>query len=74
MGGMVHAILKSPIEMGECFSAATEAHVLAEVVPPLFAVVTVATHDACLYGDTLTWYEIFDPWTDGCHDACCFVA
>lgn len=55
---MVQALLQSAVKMGERLRGRAETHPLAQVVPPLFAVVAVAAHDA-----TLDCYPLADTKT-----------
>lgn len=71
---VVHAVLKGAVEMGESFSATSEAHTLTEVIPAFVTVIAVATHDASLDGDPLAWYEIFDAWSYSSDDTCSLMA
>lgn len=50
---VAHAVLKGPVQVRERFGRAAETHALAEVVPALVAVVTVAAHDPALDRDAL---------------------
>jgi hypothetical protein len=67
---VVHAILEGPVQVRERFGTAAEAHPLAEVIPSIFAVITVITHNPCLDGNTLAGYKIFDPRTNSGYYAC----
>lgn len=71
---VVHTVLEGPVEMGEGFGTAAEAHAFAEVVTTLFAVVAVIAHHAGLDGDTLANNNVFDAWAYSGDDAACFVA
>jgi len=70
---VVHTTLEGPVEMWESFCTAAEAHRFAKVIPALFAVITMITHDASFDCDSLAWHEMFNSRTDSCHDAPCFV-
>jgi hypothetical protein len=59
--------------VGKCFGTAAEAHALAEIIPPTFAVITVITHDTSLDCDALARHEIFDPRTDSGYYTCCLM-
>lgn len=48
---MVHLRLKGAVEVGECLGRGAEAHLLAEVVPPLQAQIALAAIHAALDGD-----------------------
>jgi hypothetical protein len=71
--GMVHTILKGPVEMREGASAAAEPHTLAKVISTLFAVIAVIAHDTSFNCDPLAWYKIFHAGTDSGHYAPRFV-
>jgi hypothetical protein len=70
---VVHTTLEGPVEMWEGPGTAAEAHALAKVIPTLFAVITMITHDASFDCDPLAWHKIFDPRADSCDNAPCFV-
>ena len=68
VGRVVHAVLEGAVGVWECFCAAAEAHVLAEVVAALVAVAAVVAHDAGLDGDALAGDEVLHAWPDGGDD------
>lgn len=72
--GVVHAILKCAVEMGEGFGTASEAHPLAKVVATTRAVIAVVAHYTSLDGDSLAYVEVSDTGTDSSHNSCRFVA
>lgn len=70
---MIHTVLESSVEMWKSFSAATEAHTLAQVISPPFTVITMITHNTSFDRNSLAGYKIFDASTDSSHDTPCFV-
>lgn len=74
MSGMVHPLLERAISMRKYGGTATETHVLTQVVTILFAEIAIPAIDTSLDGDTLTWNEVFDTWTNCNDDAGSFVA
>jgi hypothetical protein len=68
VGGMVHAILKGTIKVGECFCTAGKTKIFAQIVAALGAIVTAIAHDARLDSNSLTEDEIRDARTKCGHD------
>lgn len=74
MRGVVHAFLERSVEMREGFGTTGEAHLLAQVVTALLAVIALPAHDTSLDRDALADFEIRNARADGGHDASSFVA
>lgn len=74
MGRVVHTILECSIQVRERFGAAAEAHALAQVIPPVFAVIAVITHDTGLDSNALARHKIFNSRADSGYYPCCFMA
>ena len=66
---VVHALLKSTVQMRECLSAACESHVFAKIVAALRAIGAIVAHNASLDSDTLTDDQVLDTWTHSGHYA-----
>ena len=71
--GVVHALPKTAVEVGEGGGRGTELHVLAEVVAALSAEGAVVAHDAGFDGYSLARDEVLDPGADGGDDASSFM-
>jgi hypothetical protein len=74
VGWMVHPLLECAVSMRKDGGTAAETHALAQVVSILLAEIAIPAIDTCLDGDTLTWNNVFNAWSDCGDDASCFMS
>lgn len=66
---VINPVLQGALEVGERLRAASESHLLTEIISPLATGVTLSTGDTDLQGDTVSDHKAAHLGADGYYDA-----
>lgn len=68
-GWVIDSFLKSALEVRYTFSAASESHLLAQIISSFPADTTFTTGNANLKGNAVAYIETFYRWSKGYHNS-----